>query len=157
MPKIPLFFQVLSSVNCDLVIIKIYVRIAAGRAYSLFHLYMCVCMYGCLYLCHDSWPNKKRYRPLYTYFHTSIVGWAKILLAKCLGCQKLSLGSLLTKKKFFFWKNVKNPATYSGVEISRLPLKFPFLKIFKIIVESSLIAHLIGNFILKNIKAGHFW
>ena len=83
------------------------------------------------------------------------LGWAKILVTKCLGCQKLSLGSLLTKKNFF-WKNVQNPATYSGVEISRLPLKFPFLKIFKIIVESSLIAHLIGNFILKNIKTGHF-
>ena len=33
-----------------------------------------------------------------------------------------------------------------------LQLKIPFLKIFKIIVESSLIAHSIGNFIPKNLK-----
>ena len=32
------------------------------------------------------------------------------------------------------------------------PLKISILKNFKIIVETSLIAHSIGNFILKNIK-----
>ena len=31
-----------------------------------------------------------------------------------------------------------------------------FLKTFKIVVESSVIAHSIGNFIPKNIKTGHF-
>ena len=36
------------------------------------------------------------------------------------------------------------------------PLKLPFLKIFEIVVESSLIAHLIKNFTLKNIQTSHF-
>ena len=37
-----------------------------------------------------------------------------------------------------------------------LPLKTQILKNFRIIVESSLIAHQHGNSILKNIKTGHF-
>ena len=36
------------------------------------------------------------------------------------------------------------------------PLKISILKNFKIIVETSLIAHSIGNFILKNVKTGRF-
>ena len=36
------------------------------------------------------------------------------------------------------------------------PLKLSFLKIFEIVVESSLIAHLIKNFTLKNIQTSHF-
>ena len=35
-------------------------------------------------------------------------------------------------------------------------MEMNFLQNFRIIVESSLIAHLIGNFILKNIKTEHF-
>ena len=38
---------------------KIQVRGAAGRGYSYFHVYMCFC----IYVCHASWPNEKRYRP----------------------------------------------------------------------------------------------
>ena len=77
-------------------------------------------------------------------------------ISKCFGCQKLSLGSLLTKKKIFLKKCLKPREPLWG-QISSLPLKFPFLKIFKIIVESLLIAHSIGNFILKNINTGHSW
>ena len=40
--------------------------------------------------------------------------------------------------------------------ILSFPLKCHFLQIFKIIVESSLIAHSIGNFILKNFNSEHF-
>ena len=36
------------------------------------------------------------------------------------------------------------------------PLKLPFLKIFEIVVDSSLIARLIKNFTLKNIQTSHF-
>ena len=37
-----------------------------------------------------------------------------------------------------------------------LPLKFYFSKAFKIILDSYIIAHSIGNFILKNVITGHF-
>ena len=40
--------------------------------------------------------------------------------------------------------------------ILNLPLKCDFSRIFKIIVESSPIAHSIGNFILKSFKSEHF-
>ena len=36
------------------------------------------------------------------------------------------------------------------------PLKWHFLQIFKIIVDSSLIAHSVGNFILKNFSSENF-
>ena len=60
-----------------------------------------------------------------------------------------TIGSLKTKKKIFL-KKVQNWASHSRVKIVRLPWKFPFLKILKIIVESSLIALSAGKFILKN-------
>ena len=41
--------------------------------------------------------------------------------------------------------------------ISMIEMKLICCQIFKIIVESSLIAHSIGNFILKNINTGHFY
>ena len=37
-----------------------------------------------------------------------------------------------------------------------LPLKIQFMKIVKIVLESSVIAHSIGNFILKNNELAHF-
>ena len=40
--------------------------------------------------------------------------------------------------------------------LMRKKMKCHFLKVFKIIVETSLIAHSIGNFILKNFKTEHF-
>ena len=45
-----------------------------------------------------------------------------------------------------YWQKVLGPFDFD------LLLKIQFLKIFKIIVENSLIAHSTGNFILKNIK-----
>ena len=45
---------------------------------------------------------------------------------------------------------------HKGTFDSNLPLKIQFLKNFKIMVEASLIAHSIVNFILKNIKTGRF-
>ena len=50
------------------------------------------------------------------------------------------------------WKLAKGQRLFENC----LPLKFYFSKIFKMIVESSLIAHSIGNFILKNVITGHF-
>ena len=38
----------------------------AGREYSYFHLYMCVC----IHVCHASWPNDDRYRPDIWYTHS---------------------------------------------------------------------------------------
>ena len=37
-------------------VIKIHVRRAAGRGYSQYHLYMCVYVRICLFICHASWP-----------------------------------------------------------------------------------------------------
>ena len=76
-------------------------------------------------------------------------------ISKSLWRQKLSLGSLLTKK-IFFWKMFKTRRLLWGRNFAPpIAKKLTFLKIFKIIVESLLIAHLIGNFILKNINTGH--
>ena len=58
-PKNTLWNKINISNMKQLYIIKNHVRRAAGRGYSYFHLYMCVCMY----LLHASWPNEKRYRP----------------------------------------------------------------------------------------------
>ena len=49
-----------------------------------------------------------------------------------------------------YWQNVLDPFDFD------LPLKIQFLKSFKNIVESSLVFHSIGNFVLKNNKIGHF-
>ena len=50
---------------------------------------------------------------------------------------------MVFEKKYFFSRHAPNFIDF--------PLKLPFLKIFEIVVESSVIAHLIKNFTLKNI------
>ena len=50
------------------------------------------------------------------------------------------------------WKLEKGQGFFEN----SLPLKFYFSKIFKMIIESSQIAHSIGNFILKNVITGFF-
>ena len=63
--------------------------------------------------------------------------------------------SLITNINFIlakscYWQEVPGPFDLD------LSLKIQYLKICKIIVECSLIVHLIGNFILKRVNTGHF-
>ena len=62
--------------------------------------------------------------------------------------------------KEVLWKKISKKSIFSISAMTILilccPLKWHFLQIFKIIVESSLIAHSIGNFILKNFNSEHF-
>ena len=59
-------------------------------------------------------------------------------------------------KTVFRLKIESKLAKGQGFLENSLPLKFYFSKFFKMIVESSQIAHSIGIFILKNVITGHF-
>ena len=64
------------------------------------------------------------------------------------------------QSKEILWKKISKKSIFSigakAILILNFPLKCHFLQIFKIIVESSPIAHSIGNFILKNFNSEHF-
>ena len=59
-----------------------------------------------------------------------VLGWAKILVAKCLGCQKLSLRSLLTKKNFFWKKCSKSGDPLCGRNFAP-PIEISIFENFK--------------------------
>ena len=75
------------------------------------------------------------------------------MVEKTLGRQNMSKYILWRFQKNFSAKS-ENPACPLHLFDFGSPLKISILKNFKIIVETSLIAHSIGNFILKNIKKG---
>ena len=64
------------------------------------------------------------------------------------------------QSKEVLWKKISKNLIFSigakTILMLSFPLKCHFLQIFKIILESSLIAHSIGYFILKNFSSEHF-
>ena len=73
-----------------------------------------------------------------------------------IGVAKSVLPSILRNPVKFFFKNFDFFDRRKGTFDFGPPLKISILKNFKIIVKTSLIAHSIGNFILKNFKTGLF-
>ena len=90
--------------------------------------------------------------------HNNREGSVNIFLMQCKGHLVTILISLVRSKPLSDWKSGKKTCKMPEFFFKNsLPLKFYISKIFKRIVESSLIAHLIGNFTLKNVITSHFF